>query len=498
MYRVLIVDDEEPVLDSYTYLLNNFGDDFTAAGRARSGYEALKMIAELQPDVVFMDINIPGLDGLEVIESLHDKFPGTVFILSTAYERFDIAQRAIPLGIFAYLVKPVSKKTFLNTLESVRSMLEKRQPPAPLVTIDLAERQFLKETIWRPISEENWKRYRELFAFRSDRAIVCLVETEDDQIRWCPEIADKLSFRYRCLFTLHANRGLYLISEDVDRDALSAYVEELVNATIPESLFSAFAVGQVHRGTELCLSCAEALDELRHKRSSADVQVRERLRVIRLRRRIGLSSLEEIRGLFTALWEEVFSAYSFEMAKAKMVALFTLLIDDSTGCYAGRTELSPPFMPAEEIMPLRDLPAWEEWSGQAIDKMHTLFTFKRAGNFPGPLAKAVDFINEHYVDPLQLSDTAEAAQISSAYLSRLFAEHLHTSFVDYLTELRVTRAAELIRETRLSIKEIAFAVGYQDPNYFSKIFRKATGLPPTIYAAERRFTKDETAEKEVL
>jgi len=64
MYRVLIVDDEEPVLDSFSFMLKEYTNDFILAGKARNGYEALKMIHEIQPDVVFMDINIPGMDGL--------------------------------------------------------------------------------------------------------------------------------------------------------------------------------------------------------------------------------------------------------------------------------------------------------------------------------------------------------------------------------------------------------------------------------------------------
>jgi two-component system response regulator YesN len=486
MYRVLIVDDEEPVLDSYAFLLDGYKGEFSLAGKARSGYEAMQLMHELNPDVVFMDINIPGMDGIEVIESVHQKFPGTVFILSTAYERFDLAQRAIPLGIFSYLVKPVSKKTFLSTLDAVEDHLEKRKPAVPAGAETLAERQFLKETIWRPIPSQDWERYRTLFGFHSDKGIVCLVESEDEHPRWCQDIAVKLSFRYRCLFALHANRGLYFIPEDVDRDALLAYLGTIVDSVIPEKTLHSYAVGRVHHGTELRLSCDEALAGLQEKRASTDIQNRERFRIIQIRRRLGLSSLEETRALFASLWQETFSASDFTLAKAKMVSLFTLLIDDATGCYSGRTEAAPPFIPAEEIMPLADEAAWEEWSFQAFEKVHNLFALRRTGNFPGPLVRAIEYINERYTEPLQLSSAADAAKVSSAYLSRLFSEHLHTSFVDYLTELRIDQAERLISEASLSIKEVAFAVGIQDPNYFSKIFRKATGLPPTLYAAQKR------------
>jgi two-component system, response regulator YesN len=486
MYRVLIVDDEEPVLDSYAFLLDGYKGEFSLAGKARSGYEAMQLMHEVNPDIVFMDINIPGMDGIEVIESVHQKFPGTVFILSTAYERFDLAQRAIPLGVFSYLVKPVSKKTFLSTLDAVEDHLEKRKPAVPAGAESLAERQFLKETIWRPIPSQDWERYRTLFGFHSDKGIVCLVESEDEHPRWCQDIAVKLSYKYRCLFALHANRGLYFIPEDVDRDSLLAYLGTIVDSVIPEKTLRAYAVGRVHHGTELRLSCDEALAGLQEKRASTDIQNRERFRIIQIRRRLGLSSLEEVRALFASLWQEVFFASDFTLAKAKMVSLFTLLIDDATGCYSGRTEAAPPFIPAEEIMPLADEAAWEEWSFQAFEKVHDLFALRRTGNYPGPLVRAIEYINERYTEPLQLSSAADAAKVSSAYLSRLFSEHLHTSFVDYLTELRIDQAERLISQASMSIKEVAFAVGIQDPNYFSKIFRKATGLPPTLYAAQKR------------
>jgi len=492
MYRVLIVDDEEPVLDSYAFLLKSAGPDFTLAGKGRSGYEAVQLIHELKPDVVFMDINIPGMDGIDAIAAVHEKYPQTVFILSTAYERFDLAQRAIPLGIFAYLVKPVSKKTFLDTLDSVRSVLARRSPPLPLRGTEFAEKQFLREAIWKPMDTEEWETYRSLFSFHSDKGIVMLMEAEDDAARWGSELAARLSFRHRCLHTQHLHRIVFFIPEDVDRPALQTLMTQTVKAVVPEGLFCSFALGGVHRGTELHLSCAEALEELRCKRSRVDVQLRERLRIAQLRRKIGIADVDEVRSLFVALWEEIFSCHDFLVAKAKMVGFYSLLMDDGTGCYSGRSEEEPPFCPAEEIVPLQDLEEWTQWSRQSFSDLQALFSLRRSGNFPVPLVKAIAYVNGHFTDQVQLSSAADAAQVSCAYLSRLFTEHLHATFIDYVTELRVGRAEELIRESRMSIKEIAYAVGYQDPNYFTKIFRKATGLTPSLYGAERRAEREQS------
>ncbi|GAB1483206.1 hypothetical protein MASR2M78_20220 [Treponema sp.] len=491
MYRVLIVDDEEPVLDSYAFLLKAAGSDFILAGKGRSGYEAIQLIHELKPDLVFMDINIPGMDGIDVIAELHEKYPQTVFILSTAYERFDLAQRAIPLGVFAYLVKPVSKKTFLDTLESVRLVLDKRSPPLPLQGTEYAEKQFLREAIWKPMDAKEWETYRGLFSFHSDKGIVMLMEAEEDAARWGRELVAQLSFRHRCLYTQHLHRIVFFIPEDLDRHALQALMTQAMKAVVPEGLFCAFALGSVQQGLELHLSCAEALEELRRKRSRVDVQLRERLRIAQLRRKIGIAELEEVQKLFVALWEEIFACYDFSVAKAKMVGFFSLLMDDGMGCFSCGSEEEPPFSPAEEIMPLRDLEEWTQWSRQSIADLQSLFSLRRSSNFPLPLVKAISYINGHFTEQVQLSSVADAAQVSGAYLSRLFTEHLHSTFVDFVTELRIGRAEELIRESRMSIKEIAYAVGYQDPNYFTKIFRKATGLVPSLYGAERRAEREQ-------
>lgn len=480
MYRVLIVDDEEPVLDAYAFLLESAGADFVLAGKARSGFEAIEAMHEAKPDVVFMDINIPGIDGIEVIAQVHDRFPSTIFILSTAYERFDLAQRAIPLGIFAYLVKPVSKKVFLSTLEAVKKNLETRDPVLPPRNADFAERQFLLEVIRRELSPDEWDNYRNLLALHSDKGAVFLLALESEQEKWCRAVADRISLRHRCLYSLHLHRGVFLILEDAEQRALAVEMEELARAVIPADLFRAHALGRTCRGTELFRSYEEALEDLRRKQDRAEVVMRERMRMTQIRRKIGIAPQEEATALFTAFWEEIFAFYDFAVAKAKMVAFFALLVDDCCGT------IDAPFAPAEEITAVTDYAEWAAWSSRAFSALCRIFQTKRSIHFPVPLARAIDFINERYAEQIQLGDVAEAAHVSTSYLSRLFSEHLHATFIDYLTELRIGKAESLIRDSRLSIKEIGYAVGYQDPNYFGKIFRKTTGVPPTSYAAGQR------------
>jgi two-component system response regulator YesN len=479
MYKVLIVDDEEPVLESYEFMLKA-GGDFDAPFKARTGFEALKYIYENEPDLVFMDINIPGLDGLEVITEVRKKYPAMIFILSTAYERFDLAQRAIPLGVFAYLVKPVSKKTFFATLDDVRLILKNRSAEEESGADEDPGKRFLQKTIWKEISPEEWAEYRERFSLPSEKGIVLIVEVNEDEEQWCGRIAERLSFRHHCWHDRILNRGLFLISEDIGREALARQMDEILSGIDPESVCT-YGIGETRSGPELYLSCNEALREMQAKLNKSDAPLRERTKIIQLRHKIGIADPAEVRKLFKSLWETVFQTEDFALAKAKMTGVFTLLIDDSTGAYSVQSGEGPPFNAAEEILALDGIEEWTVWAEAAFEKLLRYAALRRSGNFPLPLTKAMEYINAHYAGQIQLSSAADAAQVTPAYLSRLFSEHLKTSFVDYLTELRVEKAEKLIRENRMNIKEIAYTVGYQDPNYFSKIFKKTTGVLPTEY-----------------
>ena len=482
MYTVLIVDDEEPVLSSYGFLLESGIDGFSLAGKARSGYEAIKMMYELKPDVVFMDINMPGIDGLDTIAEVHDKFPDVVFVLSTAYERFDLARRAIPLGVHAYLVKPVTKKTFTETLAGIRTTLTRRRSSNVSSPENDVIKQFMSEDIWREIEGERWQFLCEHLDLGSEQGLVAFISMDSDQEPTFSAINVHLEFKYRFFFIKHLNFGMYFFPGEIRRDALEKTLGEILSSVVSQSILSFFACGSLRKGCDLYLSCGEALEEINRKRDKTDIKLRERMRIIQIRRKIGLSSFEEVRALFSAYWEEVFGTYDFTLAKAKMISLFTILIDDCTSCYQVHSEESPPFLPADEIAPLANLAEWNSWALSSFNRLYQCARQTRTGKFPVPLVKAIVFIDENFVRQIQLHDAAEAASVSTAYLSRLFGEHMNSSFIDYLTVLRIERAEKLIRENRSSIKEVSFAVGYQDPNYFSKIFRKIVGISPSMYA----------------
>ena len=490
MYNVLIVDDEDPVLESYAFMLNNFSEGvgmknpFVLAGKARTGYEALRLIHEQKPNIVFMDINIPGMDGLTVLEDIYKKYPRMVCILSTAYERFDLARRAIPLGVFAYLVKPVSKKTFYSTLEN--ALLQLRSLPPEIPEYSEPALALFRRDIRAAMDEQRWSFYREKLSLPSDHGFVLLVELEQDQELWGSRILEQLSYKYHCTCDVLLNRAIFLISEDLSPDVFRQKASRLLEELLASINWS-FGLGGLYRGLELYKSYEEALAELTAKMQKMDIWGKAAKKITLLRRKIGILPAEETKEIFKSIWEPLFSE-DFNNAKLRMVSLFTLLLDDIYGCWSipsgnnnNSIPLVPPFDPAE-IMNLSDLSAWKHWADLNFGKLSLKANLERKGNFPLPLVKALAFVQENYMRGINLDDTAEAALVNTAYLSRLFSEHLTINFIDYLKSLRINEAERLLKEKSISVKEAAFAVGYQDPNYFSKIFKKIKGILPTEVA----------------
>ncbi|GIU76713.1 MAG: DNA-binding response regulator [Bryobacteraceae bacterium] len=126
----LVADDEAPALDELLYLLKSF-PEIEVVGTAANGVEALKRIEELEPDLVFIDVQMPGLDGLSLIQKLHEHgAPVPAFVLCTAYEQY--ALEAFRMEALDYLLKPVTRERLALTIERVkRTMLEPEPPPAP-------------------------------------------------------------------------------------------------------------------------------------------------------------------------------------------------------------------------------------------------------------------------------------------------------------------------------------------------------------------------------
>ena len=126
-------------------------------------------------------------------------------------------------------------------------------------------------------------------------------------------------------------------------------------------------------------------------------------------------------------------------------------------------------------------PAFAHYAQKAAD----IFSHSAGDTSYRQIAAAKQYINEHFHEPLQMSEVAGKLYLSTAYFSRLFKEKIGMTFSDYLASCRVERARQLLATTDLSISEVANAIGYQEANSFSRLFKTRTGQSPSEYRASR-------------
>jgi len=447
------------------------------------------MIPELSPDLVFMDIQMPGIDGLEVIRQIRPQFPNIVFVLATAYERFDIAQKAVPLGIFSYLVKPISKKRLLTELSKAKKHIDQLRDRElrSIEEIQLLQKtkseeknRFLRSLMWRNLDGKDLEDFLHLFNIECERGAIYLIAivgdlSEELRTKLYETIMEKIQYKYNCLGTIVTGKNLLFFPEEHSLNNLSFQLNKILKNL---NLYN-FTVGEggVYPLSSLHSSFSEAFQPFAVASESTESILTEREQI----RQICNSILDPDHyindHLFENYWNKVFSTYNFQVALGKMVALFTIILNKLDYQIMAAADFN--IDPAEEIMVIRTVGEWREWSSLILKRLKELIKINQNQSYPRPLTAALAYIRRNYQKPLQLSLVAEECNITGSYLSRLFTEHLGTSFIDHINRYRLNKAIILLEEKKYSIKEISYLVGYQNPNYFSRIFRRHMGFSPS-------------------
>lgn len=126
MYKVVIIDDEPIIVEGLRKSVDWDRYGCAVAGMAGSGEEGIRLIREVEPDIIFTDIRMPCMDGLTMVAAIKSEFPGTQIAILTGYRDFDYAQRAISLGVTRFLLKPSKMDEIMEALEAMTDKLAKR------------------------------------------------------------------------------------------------------------------------------------------------------------------------------------------------------------------------------------------------------------------------------------------------------------------------------------------------------------------------------------
>lgn len=126
MFRVIIADDEETIRNGLQKLIESYDLDLSVVATAEDGEVAMKLIEQYKPEIILMDINMPFMNGLEIIEKLRQTDKNTKIIIISGYDQFEYAQKSLELGVFSYLLKPINHHNFKNILIKAMDSYSKR------------------------------------------------------------------------------------------------------------------------------------------------------------------------------------------------------------------------------------------------------------------------------------------------------------------------------------------------------------------------------------
>ncbi|HIU76215.1 MAG TPA: response regulator [Candidatus Pelethocola excrementipullorum] len=498
--KILVVEDEIKTLNGITNLIEEIGFGFDVAGKARSGEEGIELILEKRPDIVITDIQMNGMTGLEMIKILNErKYQGRYIILS-GYAEFQYAREAITLGSMDYLLKPITKEILEESLKKVRDAIveeEQKIHPGDMGMDQLLERAFFMPGFMESKMElELLKRLKGkttpyLLLIRGENRIVdqdfqkmitrLEEEFEDREFYSCRSNGSKENYIF---FPEAAKHMTEVLDETV------GYCREEVNAYV------IFAAMQVENVCELKEAREKILDMTNWNLSlkQAALITGERIKELKPQRfqypsdlehliinDINSGQIDEIEGRLQEFRKYVEKeVYAYKDIRESMICLTAAVL------YAIRRASYGLY---ENISNLNIL----EWVGNSlfvenytqmlmnVIRQYEKYTRNlKTGNHP-IVNKVLKILEKEYKNELTLEEMAERMDVTPEYLSGLFMKELGVKYTTYRAQIRIDAAKKLLKTGKLKSYEVAEECGFSDVRYFTKVFKKFTGVSPGEY-----------------
>ena len=497
MYRIMIVEDEEIERKALTMMLKYNRQDIQEIRTAENGVQALEIYREYTPDIVFMDINLPGINGLDVIRQIRFLNDSSNFVIISAHSQFSYAQEAIRLGVQDFLVKPIKLEDINRFLDDIIQVIEEKQSRKAMV-----QRQREKMDAIRPVLERDC--VLSIASMRSGTPLATIFDFM--QIKVVSGIVFTLrgdgigGAALRDTKAQIKNMGLYCIGEMIGEVCVCVALSDRTISTSQVQEMMHLLTNRLQRNHPSCCvgvgSVADCADDLRRSFEQAMASSRQESGISRKDGEetsldhLTAESQKIVQCIRTGNAEDIskqvqlfFSAFqrdaSYHQIQEASYWLYIMVVGNVSGHKSGIQILT-----SDQIFATKDILALRNTLIEAFVGLVNLQNDESGQQSNQIVVKAMQIVQERFREDLTLDLVAEELNISLFYLSKLFRKHTGTSFTEYLTQVRMNRAKELLEAGSLSVKEVAYAAGFNSQSYFSKLFKKYTGQAPSEYKGE--------------
>jgi two-component system response regulator YesN len=495
MIRLLIVDDEPIEREAIRLLVSNHFSNIDVVGEAANGFQALQLLYEKKPDLVMMDINMPGIDGMEAIRQMSVSGIRARYIIVTSYNRFEYAKQAIQLGVDDFIVKPAGLQEIRQMLERVQASMEReRETLREKTVIDEqldAIGPTLKSDVVRMLmeneDERDYEKFLSLMSIHAKQLCVVIVDAKDFNTENAERLAvtvEKMGFR-----VLHENRlknqhVFIIICESSEREMDAERIGHFMQRRLGNDAgihAEVFAGHTVKRTEDLAESWVSALDMYLKNRNpaatSGSVFIETAVTEILQKNR------QRIRSEVNAFILEHYRKFSEDKGTmrqwlGRVISLIKEKVASRTPYYTYHFDEADQIETTlQDDQPYRIGKIMEQ---ELCDIIHEMELGEASKENP-LLQRVEEFLRTRFLQNVALEDLAEFLKVSCPYASRLVKRRMGVSFSECVTKLRIEEAKQLLQVGSLSVKEIAFATGFGSQHYFSRVFKKLTGYAPTDY-----------------
>lgn len=538
MYRIILIDDEPLILAGIASLICWEEHDCCIVGKATNGHTAIDLILDTRPDIVITDIRMPVMNGLELIQACKEKNCEFAFIFLTNLEDFQLAKEAVHLGATDYLVKlDLKPQTLIQALERAKEHCSRMESHhnKELYALLLKdsrkqlEQNYFSQLLLTPPSDSEFAFNPEIDASYRN-AYLLLLQMKPEQILFgqtepydfqfiSSQLLDVVSGIGTRYFSSHAmlmpqkDTMLLVVSPKAESDnekALSEFCTK-VNVALGTyfALTALFGISQRSRETSrLPQALSEARSALgrcyydsalgisfyQDQKSRLRQPAQREFNINFLKKSMSAAVLEnesqDLKEIFREL-SELFAQYKPDKPQAVSACiniysyLHDLLQNESTRENAFPYSIDI----AKQLSGLGSLDDILLWLDSFCEKICAMLAERKEKRSDKFVYMAKRYIHEHYREKLTLSEIAEHLTISPGYLSSTFSRYMNKTVSDYIAEVKIDHAKELIDSGQYLIYEIADQLGFENAYYFSKVFKKVTGMAPKNYECWRKLNK---------
>lgn len=509
-FGVLIVDDEEIVRQGISNIIDWGKSGCSIVGKASNGEEALEKIIFLKPSLVLLDVNMPVMNGIEVLEEVYnnpDKYPShPEFLILSGYSDFDYAQKAINFGAKGYIVKPIDEDILQQKVNSIVEELQKK---------NLAD--YLRTNAQQ---EEIAQKFNRMFLFGAVEDGFSASE-EDKDCRYQVSIVSpdlcgctgqlqalkssiEESFRYTKHFSFPMEPNYTIVFKNESDESVRRHMERFCSRLQKGKSGALASLGKMGKGLNGAL---ESYQEARiifnqlffyadkpfvtqsDVENDADFKKRiskqcrkysskEFLSCIPdLVRYVEIYELQKINEILDHQREYlVQSTLSVDEIKKYCMAF---IVELQNGIHSKHREKEFDTVPAIDLVNLI-------YTQNYFDEMFCIvedFTLGLAESFTSnttnsTILKVIQYVKANYQTDLKLEMLGNLFNCNSAYLGKKFREYTGVPFNTYLDIIRIEQAKNMLLTTNLKIYEISKLVGYSNTDYFYLKFKKHTNMTP--------------------